>query len=154
MRLNFCRQRRQFQIRHLVGKSWVWIVVVAALTSSGFFVETLRHRDLADASVVHSAPAVAMGTPAQTTVVYTVKGPDGADVTLAYLQPDGPVQRVVAHLPWSVTVQTRHLSPAASVLAQSVARSISCEISVNGMTVIAHQSTQDFSPVDCTLPAT
>src|SRR5262245_35064828 len=140
MGLNYRRHRQQFQIRVIAGKSWVWIVVVAALISAGLFVRAVRHLDMADASVVHSARAVAMGTPAQTTVVYTVKGPDGAYATLAYLQPGGPVQRVVARLPWSVSVQTRSLSPAASVLAQSVAGSISCEISVNGLTLIAHQS--------------
>jgi Mycobacterium membrane protein len=146
------RQYGQFHIRDIARKCWTWIVVVTVLTSAVLFVGAMRHHGLDDASVVHSAPAVAMGTPAQTTVVYTVKGPDGAGVTLAYLQPEGPVRRVVAHLPWSVSVQTRSLAPAASVLAASVAGPISCEISVDGSTVIARQSQSDSSPVDCTLP--
>jgi Mycobacterium membrane protein len=143
---------RHFHIRDIAGKFWLWIVVTAVLTSAAVFVGTLRHRGLDTASIVHSAPAVTMGTPAPTTVVYAVKGPAGADATLAYIQPDGPVQRVATRLPWSVSVQTRSLAPAASVVAQSAARSISCEISVDGSTLIARQSAQDFFPVDCTLP--
>lgn len=148
------RRDRRIHIGAIAGKSWLWIAVITVLTSAGLFVGTMRHHGLENASIVHSAPAVVMGRPAQTTVVYTVKGPDGSGATLAYLQPDGPVQRVVARLPWSVSVQTRGLSPAASVLAESPAGPISCEISVDGSTVIARQSESDSSPVDCTLPAT
>lgn len=146
------RQFRPFHFRDIAGKYWIWIVVTIVLTSAVLFVGVVRRHGVDGASVVHSAPAVAMGTPAKTTVVYTVKGPDGAGATLAYLQPDGPVQRVVARLPWSVSVQTRSLAPAASVLAASVAGPISCEISVDGLTVIARQSQSNSSPVDCTLP--
>jgi Mycobacterium membrane protein len=150
-----CSNRHQYgplQFRGIARNCWVWIVVTIVLTSAALFVGAMRQHFLDSASVVHSAPAVAMGTPAQTTVVYTVRGPDGAGATLAYLQPDGPVQRVVARLPWSVSVQTRSLAPAASVLATSATGPISCEISVDGSTVLARRSQSDFSPVDCTLP--
>jgi len=154
MRVNYRRQRRELYLRTIAAKRWLWIVVIAVLASSAVYVGTMRNRIPDDATTVRSAPAVAMGKPAQTTVIYTVGGPAGADATLAYLQPDGPVERVVAPLPWSISLRTTHLAPAASVLAQSVAKSISCAISVDGLTVIAHQSARDFAPVDCTLPAT
>jgi MmpS family membrane protein len=127
---------------------------MVVLVCSVLFVGALRRRDLPDASIVHTAPAIAMGRAVETTVVYTVRGPDRADATVIYFEPDGLLQRVVVRLPWSVSAQTRRQSPAASVLAQSPAGSISCEISVNGLTLIARQSARDSSPVDCTLPAT
>lgn len=114
----------------VLGRLWLPVLVVVAVTAGGLTVSHLRSFFGANPVVITPIGSDSAADFNPKVVVYDVFGTGGSAV-INYLDLDGKPQRAVGDLPWTLRLTTTNPSASPNILAQGDGQTISCRITVD-----------------------
>ncbi|MGL6234707.1 MAG: MmpS family transport accessory protein [Segniliparus sp.] len=108
------------------------LVSLFVLAAAGGLIAHVRTSPIPDQAIGFVGVAPTLGEFAERTVEYEASGPQGAPVTVSYLDENAHARDVVTTLPWQQSVRTATPAVMTSLVVQSKTVGIGCRISIDG----------------------
>lgn len=148
-------RRNRGSVLKLLGRLWIPLVVIAVLAAGGLAVSRLHGIFGTEQSLTYGDTKNAKSKPYNPKKMkYEIFGPPGTSAQVSYFGENGDPEHQDVTLPWSLEFPISAAAGIGSIAAQGDSDTISCRISIDGVTKAENTTNHEVSSfVSCLLKA-